>query len=339
MEEHAGDIDVRVAAVQMPVSRCAMPSAPLRVRLGTTQPLRSVIPTRMAVARARRRGMRLWDRLPEERERARDAMATIVAGTPRAHEVETLARAHVIEGRVKEALFWQPWRTAPLAADDAENLRTALTSGRGVLLSTCHTGPYLHGLSALAGTGLVVHSASAWALDEPIPGHWGRRIAVRRNRAAERNERLVRSAGSYAVLAALLQRGEVVSVYFSMPGSLETHFLGKPVMLASGSARLATSCDALVLPLRARVNGHRVHVDVAAALDPRSYEGVETLHQALAMRHEHWLLQAPEAMEDPNRGGAWEGAARRERWSLPEARACGARVAAGHQQRPAPQPV
>ncbi len=324
MDECGEDLAARVAAAQEPLPRCAPPPAPLRVRIGTSQPLRRLLPTRIAVARARRRGARAWDRAPAERDRARAAMAAVLAGTPRAHEVEALARAHVIEGHVKETLYWQSWRVAPLDAASAGHLRAALASGRGVLVSTCHTGPYNLALGPVADAGATVYSASGWGLDDVVPGYWGRRIAVRRNRAAARGERLVRAAGSYPLLAALLERGEVVSVFFSMPGSFETPFLGKPVMLASGSARLATQADALVLPLRARVDGHRVRVDAGGALDPRRHDDVEGLHMALAAHHERWLLQAPEAMEDPNRAGAWEGAAGPAGWPLPPGRGRGA---------------
>jgi lauroyl/myristoyl acyltransferase len=316
-DARSGDLAARLAAADKPVRTCRMPSAPWRVWLGTAQPLRRLIPAGVAVRRARSRGVRMWERMPEERERARRAMAAIVTGTHREHEVEQLARLHVIDGRVRETLFWHPWRIAPLAPMSAACLTQALADGRGVLISTCHTGPYNIALEAFTATGRTVYSASAWALDEIGPGYWGRRVALRRNRAARRGERIVRAAGSYPVLAALLQRGEVLSVFFSMPGSKETTFLGKPAMLASGSARLAVSCDALILPVCTRVHGHRIHVDVAAPLDPRRYGDMEHLHDALAALHERWLLEAPEAMEDPNRAGAWAGAAAPDGWRLP----------------------
>ena len=58
-----------------------MPPARPDIWLKTSPLLRRLIPTRPLVARAERRGRALWDRSPEERERAISAMQAIVAGT------------------------------------------------------------------------------------------------------------------------------------------------------------------------------------------------------------------------------------------------------------------
>ncbi len=105
-------------------------------------------------------------------------------------------------------------------------------------------------------------------------------------------------------------------VFFDMPGPRETRFLGKPVMLADGSAQLAVRTDALVLPLRARRAGIHVWVDVGAPLDPRGFAGPEELHDALAAAHERWILKRPEAMEDPSSTG-WEHGATPHAWTAP----------------------
>jgi lauroyl/myristoyl acyltransferase len=129
---------------------------------------------------------------------------------------------------------------------------------------------------------------------------------------------LLHAAGSFAIIARLLEEGQVVSVFFALPGSRETQFLGKPVMMTSGSARLARGADALILPIRTRRDGHRVHVDASAPLDPREQPDVDRLHEALAAVHERWILEFPAALEDPNRSGAWEGTATALSWRRPE---------------------
>jgi hypothetical protein len=159
-----------------------------------------------------------------------------------------------------------------------------------------------------------------------MPGYWGRRIARRRQEARARDERIVHSAGSFALLKALLEEGQVVGVYFAMPGSRETHFLGKTVMLASGSARLAAATDALVVPIRTRRVAHRVWVDVGEPLDARELDGEEELHEALAAVHERWILELPASMEDPNREGAWQQSATAEAWLRPEREHAAARA-------------
>jgi lauroyl/myristoyl acyltransferase len=313
------ELAAALEAARRPVERCRTPpAAGLRTRLTTSTRLRRLLPTGLMVRRAERRGRAVWAADPEERARARRAMEAIVGGTERAHEVEPLARQHVVEAKVRETLFWQPWVAPSLEEASAARLREALHSGRGVLLSSCHSGPYLLGVSAVAALGATTYSTSSWAHFTLTPGYWGRRIARRRQEARARDERLVRSAGSFALLKALLEDGQVVGVFFAMPGSRRTRFLGKTVMLASGSARLAAASDALVVPIRTRRVGRRVWVDVAEPLDPRELDGEDELQDALAAVHERWILELPANMEDPNREGAWEQSATAEAWLQPE---------------------
>jgi lauroyl/myristoyl acyltransferase len=121
--------------------------------------------------------------------------------------------------------------------------------------------------------------------------------------------------GSFRTIQALLERGESVFVAYDMPGPHETHFLGKSVTLAEGTAQLAVRADAIVLPVRTRRAGHRVWVDAAKPLDPRGLT-VDQLHHTLAAVHERWILENPAAMEDPREIG-WEHGATPERWVQP----------------------
>ena len=309
-----------LVAARRPVEPCRLPRAAPRTWLGTSGSVRRLVPTATAVRRAESHGVALWERSPPERARARAAMQAVVGGTARAGEVEALAREHVIESRVREALFWQPWSAPALDSSSAARLRDVLAGERGVLLSSCHVGPYLLGVSVIAAHGRTTYSlAGDWLFDPPAPGYWGRRIARRRNEARARDERLVRIGGSFDLLRSLLAQREVVSVFFALPGRRETPFLGKPVMLASGSARLAVQADALVVPIRTRRSADRVWVDVSAPLDPRAFAGPDQLHEALAATHEHSILELPATMEDPNREGAWEQSADGEGWRLPHA--------------------
>jgi len=313
--------EAALAAAKEPVARCRLPRAEPRVWLGTTLPLRRLLPDRLVVRRAERRGREMWEQNPTERERALAAMEAVVGGTSRSHEVELLAREHLIETKVKEAMFWQPWAVPMLDRDSETRLQAVLDGGRAVILSSSHMGPYSLGLSALSARGRTVFSTVApWVFEQPQPGYWGRRIARRRTEARARRERLVISSGSFELLRALLEEGELVSVFFSVPGGRRTRFLGKPVMLASGTARLAHLTGALVLPLRSRRAGHRLWLDVGEALDPAGFSGVDELHDSLAAVHESWILELPATVEDPNRQGSWEQSATAEGWSRPEPR-------------------
>jgi len=307
--------ETALATAREPVPRSGLPRAQPRVWLGTTLLVRRLLPDRLAVRRAELRGHVLWEQSPTERERALAAMTAIVAGTARADEVESLARQYLIEDKVKETFFWQPWVAPALEAGSRARLEQAVASGRGVVFSFCHMGPYLLGVSTLAKLGYMVFSVSGpWVFETPCAGYWGRRVARRRAEARARRERLIVSVGSFELLRALLEEGELVSVYFSVPGGRSTRFLGKPVMLATGTSRLAVETGALVVPLRVRRERHRLWLDVGEALDPRDFAGADPLHESLAEIHERWMLELPASAEDPNRQGSWEQSATAEGW-------------------------
>jgi benzoate-CoA ligase family protein len=290
-----------------------MPSAPLGIRLKSSPWLHRALPARVAVKRAERRGAEIWEQSAKAREEALAAMETVVAGTERAEELQELARQHVIERTIDKALFWQqPWsaRVDPLAA---LRIREALAENRGVLFSSCHLGPFYRLQCAPPFKGRDTYIVpGAWFFKQPKPGYWGRRLARWHKGMPARP---LPAKGSFRTIQALLERGESVFVAYDMPGPHETHFLGKRVMLAEGTAQLAVRADAIVLPVRTRRAGHRVWVDAAKPLDPRGLT-VDQLHDALAALHERWILENPAAVEDPRDTG-WEHGATAEAWVAP----------------------
>lgn len=290
-----------------------MPPAGLGIVIKTSPLLRRLVPTRVAVRRAERQGRALWDYNQIEHDQAISVIESIVAGTSRAAEVKELARLYLIEGKVDTALSWQPW-SAQMDADSRARLREIRSQGRGILLSACHLGAFYRTMHAFpAGSRSHYTVAGSWLFDPPSHNYWGRRIALWRKNALGH---LLLSSGSFPLLAELLARAETVYLFFDLPGRRDTHFLGKPALLADGSARLALESDALIVPLRARRVGHRVWVDLGTPLDPREFSGVEALHDALAAWHEHWILENPAAMADPNSFG-WDDGAGPQAWIRP----------------------
>ena len=309
------DLAEALAAARQRVPASAMPPAPLRVRLKTSPALRRVLPSAIVARGAAARGRAAWRKDPKAREQALEAMRAILGGTPRAGEVERLAREHLVERAVVEAMFWQPWQAPVLNAGSQTNLHAALRCGRGVLLSPCHTGPIYLNTSMVRAAGRIPYSVVApWFFQEPSANKWGRRIAHWRRHAHRLQHGVVCSVGSFPVLEALLREGEVVQLYFDMPGSTQTLFLGKPVMLSTGNSRLARAADALVLPIRSRFVGHRAQIDVREPLDPRDFADAQELHRALAAVHERLILELPHTLESPRRAGAWEEGATATGW-------------------------
>jgi lauroyl/myristoyl acyltransferase len=299
----------------------AMPPAPLRVRLKTSPPLRRLFPTPLVVRRATRSGEALWRESPSARADAIAAMSAIVGDEIGAAELARLAEQHLVEIEVERALFWQPWRPVRLDATSSARLRRAQADDRGVLVSVCHLGPAGPGHGVLASPRRTFYSTSApWFFEQPSHDYWGRRVAHWQRGLYDRNQRALPSPRSFSVLAGLLREGELVLVQFDMPGSHRTRFLGKPVVMTTGTARLAFAADALVLPMRNRREGHRVWADVEEPLDPREFSDADALHDALAVVHERWILEAPAALEDPRRDGAWEEGASPAAWLLPGVR-------------------
>jgi lauroyl/myristoyl acyltransferase len=290
-----------------------MPPARPDVWLKTSPLLRRLIPTQPLIDRAERRGRALWDQSPDERERAISAIEAIVGGTPRSAEVEALARAHVVERQLDTVMFWQPW-SADIEERSASALREALSGSRGVVLSACHQGPYYRSMYALPQVRDSHYSvAGPWLFEQPSHDYWGRRLAHWRKAMVGRP---VPATGSYSLLAALLEAGECVYLFYDMPGQHETCFLSKTAMLADGSARLAVEADALVVPVRARRSGARAWLDALPALDSREFADADELHHALADSHERWILEEPAAMADPNSFG-WENGATARGWTRP----------------------
>jgi hypothetical protein len=109
--EQAPDPAAALAAARRPLEPRSMPPADFAVRMRTSVVLRRLVPTRLAVRRAAKKGAALWDRSPEERDRARTTLEVIITGTARANELETLAQTYLVEGAIQAVLFWQPWRT------------------------------------------------------------------------------------------------------------------------------------------------------------------------------------------------------------------------------------
>jgi benzoate-CoA ligase family protein len=295
-----------LAELSAPAPRIRMPPAPLGPRLKTAALTQALIPAGLAVSRAERNGRAIAAQRGEEYEQALAAMRVVLAGTPRETELEQLARDHVVERHAHRALFWQrPW---PVRTDaqSATLLAQALGSGRGVVLSACHQGPYSRLDLAAPFLGRATYLVPGeWYFEEPSHDLWGRRLARWRNGM---HSRPVRARGSFRIVQALLEQRAPVFLFFDLPGPRQTSFLGKPAMMAEGTAQLAARTGALVLPVQARRVGAEVSVRAAPALDAAELGGEDRLHEALATLHESWILEHPAAMDDPREFGWGRGA-------------------------------
>jgi lauroyl/myristoyl acyltransferase len=313
------DVPAALAAARDRVAPAPMPRVALRAAMRSSPLLHRLRPGRLDVLVGELRGRIVWQRDREAREDARATMRAILAGTAREVELESLARRHVIETEANMALFWQPPRDARTDARSSAHLQSALASGRGVLLSCCHVGPWFDLATPVELNGRRVYPVYGdWFFEAPTPNPWGRRLVHWQRKSATRKlERVIPASRSFVVIRDLLEAEEVVQSFFDMPGPHVTNFLGKPVMLADGTARLAIDADAMVLPARSRRVGHRSYVDFAAPLDARDFDDADQLHERLAAIHSQLILEVAETLEDPRRDGAWETGATAEAWISP----------------------
>lgn len=274
-------------------------------------PRRADLADRLAVLRAAGAGAAAW-RDPAARVRARAAVRA-VAG---ASAGDTLALAHLAEEGARELVLHRPRLLSRGPVRGADLLARAHASGRGVLVTYCHLGPFpALGVTLAAFVPDVFTVGGAWIADPP-PGipQPPRRDRWRAIFDAAGVRLVNAESGGGERIRELLGAGEVVSMTFDWPGSVETPFLGRPTWLASGTARLTTETGALVLPAMRRWRRGLPETVIAPPLDPRDFRDWRALHERIAALHTSWIAARPAALEDPRRPGAWEDRATAAAW-------------------------
>jgi lauroyl/myristoyl acyltransferase len=248
---------------------------------------------------------------PSARRRSRLAVAAI-AGP--GEVPDRVAREHLGHAAALEQVIRRPRMILDGAVEGGTHLASAKAAGQGVLVSYCHFGPFpAIGVSALECASDVHQVVGGWLVNPHSISGRARRWRSIFERAGVP---VIEAKGCFARVADLLRGGAVVVMAFDWPGSAESSFLGKRVMLASGSARLAESTGALLVPAMRRFSGLRVCTTFDAPLDPAAHGGWRALHDVVAARHERWIRECPAALEDPRRAGAWENAATADGWGL-----------------------
>lgn len=244
---------------------------------------------------------------------------------------DALAREHLVHHSVREGFIRRPWMVRDIPVEGVEHLQRACATGRGVLVSYCHLGPFPGlGVTASEHVGNVHQVALAW-LANPQPDPTQRvRWQAWRSMFTASGVPLIAAKGCFPVVQELLGRGAVVVMAFDWPGSAETIFLGRPVALASGTAKLSHLTGALVVPAMRHLTRWRPRTVFGPPIDPALHEGWRQVHEAVARRHEAWIRACPAALEDPRRTAAWESAATAERWADPRSGVAAGSEPGGH---------
>ena len=231
---------------------------------------------------------------------------------------DSQARDHLAHHAVREEFIRRPWMVRGMPVEGVEHLQRAYATGRGVLVSYCHLGPFPGlGVTAAEHAANVHQVALAWlANPRPDPSQLARWKAWRSMFTAA-GVPLIAAKGCFPAVHGLLSRGAVVVMAFDWPGSAETLFLGRPVALASGTARLSHMTGALVVPAMRHFHRWQPRTVFGSPIDPSRCAGWPGVHAAVAARHERWILEQPAALEDPRRTAAWEASATSLRWGAP----------------------
>ena len=182
------------------------------------------------------------------------------------------------------------------AASSRTSLGRARCERRSAAVAACCSAPatsgrFLHVRRDRTRSGILYVVAGPGSSRSRATTYWGRRLA--RWRKGTRAQASCRPRGAFPLLRALLERGELGQLLLRHARPREHAFLGKPVMLADGTARLAFETDALVLPLRVAPRGTRTS---GSRSPSRSTRATSTTARSCTRRsprvHERSILDA-----------------------------------------------
>ena len=274
-------------------------------RLGPVLALQSsgaaqrLYPVSVGLALARLRADRLW-RQSAPRAHALASMDLLVGRTSRAPALEQLARAYLLELCRHEELAWRLDVVTRLPVHHVERLRAQLDRGRGVIVSVVHQGHFgAHPACVARHVPVTTLIASKLLGEQPRTPAGVRRQQLHRTFAHSPDVTLLGAQGSFDAVRALLSEGGVAWVACDLKGSTPVRFLGRTVLVPSGTARLSLLTGAAVLPLSISPDGHLERLEVQEPLLPEDHDSPEALLQAVFDRHEPAVLAWPQGYEQP----------------------------------------
>jgi KDO2-lipid IV(A) lauroyltransferase len=150
---------------------------------------------------------------------------------------------------VQAELHWRPWLGRRTPIEGLAHLEAAVAAGRGVIFATAHVGPFLGLVHALAARGIKVYISGGQFGGEPaFDGRRGRWTLMQNRWVEDAGSRWVHRGGSYPLLRALLERGEICFMTVDAPGTIEVDFAGHPARVRGGVAALALETGATIVP-------------------------------------------------------------------------------------------
>lgn len=274
-------------------------------RLYANRRWRGRAPMEMSLALGWAIGLGSWWLVSKRRELHRHRAAHLLEEGAASPRVARLARSQLVEHAIQHQLIWRPERFRSMPIEGLEHLERARRDGKGVIFTGSHFGPpyaILHALASTVGRLYVVSDLGA-ADDqgeagreaEPAPPGWQWRPESRPLRgrhglvqltmlrsAEESGCRWLNTGRSYAVLRALLLRGDACRINFDLVGRTPTRVGGRRFMLASGVARLAREVDVPIVPAWAFRDGRRMYARLLPAIEPGRFPDLLSLQDHVA---------------------------------------------------------
>ena len=271
----------------------------LPLRLYGSKAFHRALPTPLALRLAALRGWLEWHAVARRRAEALELTEAIRGLAPSSPEAARFARRRLVEDAVLAELQWRPWLGRTIPIEGFERLARAREAGRGVIFATAHIGPFLGVVHALAARGIKVYVAGGQTGPEPeFDGRRGRWTLMQNRWVEDCGARWVHLGGSYRLLKALLERGEVCVMTVDAPGEIEVELAGHPARVRSGVASLALETGAPIVPGATLRRGWGQAVTLFEPVDPADFDdSVQLTHHLVDVLGEV-LLRDPEQAHD-----------------------------------------
>lgn len=258
------------------------------------QQLRRLVPVPLVPKAVARRLDRLWDddafRAAQEAE-----MEFLLGKTERAGEVPELARAYTQQMLIRAHMRWHPRVITRQRVKGIEWLTERRDPKRSIILSFTHHHRYEGMFGSLARLGAPSKIIVAPAITRPEAG-----IAFAQHlRVVGRGGEVVPAEGGTETLAAMLRPGVTMSLAPDFPGRTPVTFLGRRVLGAFGTPRLAMMTNSQVVLVTHRRDVAGPYLQVHEPLEPQDYADPGELLDDILRLHGEAILDWPEALEAP----------------------------------------
>lgn len=256
--------------------------------------VRRLVPVRYVPSVVRRRLDQLWENA-DFRASSEAQMEFLLGKTTRAHEVADLAYGYAEQMLLRAHMRWHPRAITRQRVAGIEWLTTRRDPGRSVILSFTHHHRYDGMFASVARLGSPSKIVVSTEITRPEAG-----IAFAQHlRVAGRGGEIVPTEGGIKALVAILQPGVTMALAPDFPGRTPVTFLGRRVMGASGTPRLATMTNSQVVLVTHRRDDAGPYIQVHPPLEPSDYADPAALLDDILRRHGEAVLDWPEAFESP----------------------------------------